>query len=88
MGILMAYAGDWERCTPVYESYPGWSEDLGGCRKFEDLPHAAQVYVRAVQDVMQVPIEMISVGAERERFIPLKDGVPGDGVQAEAQPQS
>lgn len=83
-----AYAGDWERCTPVYESYAGWSEDLGGCRRFEDLPQAAQVYVRAVQAVMQVPIEMISVGAERERFIPLADGVPEDGIEARAQPQS
>ena len=71
-----AWAGDWERCVPVYESFPGWSQDLGGARRFDDLPAAAQCYVRAVQDVMETPIEMISVGAERERFIPLDRGVP------------
>ena len=81
-----AWAGDWERCTPVYETYEGWTEDLTGCRTFEDLPHAAQVYVRAVQEVMRVPIEMVSVGAEREQFIPLSDGVPGADVPVGAQP--
>lgn len=81
-----AWSGDWERCTPVYESYAGWTEDLGGCRRFEDLPQAAQVYVRAVQEVMHTPIEMISVGAERERFIPLPDGVPDEAVPGETVP--
>ena len=71
-----AWAGDWSRCEPVYETFPGWSEDLGGARHFDDLPPAAQTYVRAVQDILETPIEMISVGAERERFIPLERGVP------------
>lgn len=71
-----AWAGDWSRCTPIYDTYPGWQEDLSGARHFSDLPEAAQVYVRAIQDVLQTPIEMISVGAERERFIPLEHGIP------------
>jgi adenylosuccinate synthase len=71
-----AWAGDWEACRPVYESFPGWSEDLGSCRLLEDLPAAARTYVRALQDLMGAPIEMISVGAERERFIPLERGIP------------
>ena len=71
-----ASAEDWERCTPVYVRFPGWTEDLGGVRAFEDLPLAAQEYVRAVQTEVGVPIEMISVGAERERFIALDEGVP------------
>jgi adenylosuccinate synthase len=71
-----ASAEDWERCKPVYVRFPGWNEDLGGVRAFEDLPTAAQEYVRAVQSEVGVPIEMISVGAERERFIALEAGVP------------
>ncbi len=71
-----AWAGDWERCTPVYETHPGWSEDISGARRFEDLPAAAQVYVRRIQEVLEVPVEVISVGAERERFIPLEQGIP------------
>ena len=71
-----AWSGDWERCTPVYETFAGWKEDLGAARRFTDLPAAAQTYVRAIQDILETPIEMISVGAERERFIPLQDGIP------------
>ena len=71
-----AWAGDWQRCTPVYETFAGWQEDLGGARRFEDLPANAQTYVRAVQEIIETPVEMISVGAERERFIPLEHGIP------------
>lgn len=73
-----AWAGDWEACRPVYETWPGWEEDLGGVRRFEDLPAAARRYVRALQDLMGTPVEMISVGAERERFIALPGGVPDE----------
>ncbi len=61
---------------PVYETFAGWQEDLSGVRHFMDLPEAAKIYVRAVQAHLGVPIEMISVGAERERFIALEEGVP------------
>jgi adenylosuccinate synthase len=71
-----ALAEDWEACRPVYESFRGWDRDLSGVRRFEDLPREAQVYVRALQQVMGVPIEVISVGAERDRFIRTAEGVP------------
>ncbi len=71
-----AWTGDLEACVPVYETFPGWEEDLGGARQFHDLPATAQTYVRALQDLLGCPIEMISVGAERERFIPLDEGIP------------
>lgn len=71
-----AAAADWEASVPVYESHEGWSEDLGGARRFDDLPVAAQRYVRRLQELLDCPVEMISVGAERERFIPLDHGIP------------
>jgi adenylosuccinate synthase len=71
-----AYAGDWAACRPVYETYPGWQQDLSGVRRFEDLPAEARAYVQAIQRVMDVPIGMISVGAERDRFIETEAGVP------------
>ena len=71
-----ALAEDWEACRPVYESFAGWEADLSNVRRFEDLPREARVYVRALQDVMGVSIEMISVGAERDRMIPTSEGVP------------
>ena len=71
-----AWSGDWEACTPIYRTFAGWQEDLGHVRHFSDLPAPAQAYVRALQEFMDTPIEMISVGAERARFIPLDTGVP------------
>lgn len=71
-----ASATEWYAVTPVYETFAGWQEDLSGVRHFMDLPEAAKTYVRAVQAHLGVPIEMISVGAERERFIALEEGVP------------
>ena len=71
-----AYAGDWSRCVPVYETYEGWSEDLSQVRHFGDLPATAQRYVRALEALMDAPIEMISVGPQRERFISMTAGMP------------
>jgi adenylosuccinate synthase len=71
-----ALAEDWALCRPVYETFAGWEADLSGVRRFEDLPSEAQVYVRALQDLLGVPIETISVGAERDRFIRTEAGVP------------
>lgn len=76
LDVPPALAEDWDACTPVYESFAGWETDLSGVRRFEDLPREAQIYVRALQDVMGVAIEVISVGAERDRFIRTEEGVP------------
>lgn len=67
-----ASAAHWRRCRPVYESLPGWREDLSEVRRFDDLPKEARGYVRFLEAQMGVPIETISVGAERARFIDLR----------------
>lgn len=67
-----ASAAHWRMCRPVYESLPGWREDLSGIRRFDDLPKEARAYVRFVEAQMGVPVETISVGAERARFIDLR----------------
>jgi adenylosuccinate synthase len=71
-----ALAADWERCRPVYETFDGWSADVTGVRRFDDLPAEARAYVRALQDLLRVPVEMISVGAERACVIETVRGVP------------
>lgn len=67
-----ASAAHWRMCRPVYESLPGWREDLSEVRRFDDLPKEARAYVRFLEGQMGVPIETISVGAERARFIDLR----------------
>jgi adenylosuccinate synthase len=58
-----------EKAEPVYESHPGWSEPITDCRRFEDLPALAQSYVRRVESLVGVPVELISVGPGRDETI-------------------
>ncbi|MCX6374559.1 MAG: adenylosuccinate synthetase, partial [Armatimonadetes bacterium] len=63
---------DWEsvcECTPIYDELPGWSEELTGIRRFDDLPANAKSYVRHVEELAGVPISIVSVGAERGETI-------------------
>jgi len=57
----------------VYEEQEGWSEPLGECRRFGDLPKAAQAYVQRVSARLEVPVRMIGVGPARDQVI-LVDG--------------
>jgi adenylosuccinate synthase len=50
---------------PVYETLAGWAEDISACRRFADLPAAAQVYVNRLEELCGAPIRMVSVGPER-----------------------
>ncbi|OQY19866.1 MAG: adenylosuccinate synthase [Anaerolineaceae bacterium 4572_32.1] len=56
-------------CRPVYETLPGWQEDITGAGCFEDLPAAAQSYVRRVEELAESPAAYISVGPGREQTI-------------------
>lgn len=55
--------------TPVYETLPGWKEDLGGCKTWHQLPAAARAYVERLETLVDVPVSFISVGADREQTI-------------------
>jgi len=55
--------------TPEYETLPGWSEDITGCRRFEDLPETARAYVNRVEQLVGRPVGFISVGPERRQTI-------------------
>lgn len=56
--------------TPRFERKPGWKVDISGVRRYADLPAAAKAYVEWVERALGVPIEMLSVGPEREAVIP------------------
>jgi adenylosuccinate synthase len=55
--------------TPVYETLLGWSEDVRGARRVNDLSAAAQAYVRRIETLTGVCVSMISVGPEREQIV-------------------
>jgi adenylosuccinate synthase len=57
------------RCTPVYETLPGWMESTVGARRFDELPPNARAYLRRVEALTRVPIAMVSTGPERDETI-------------------
>ena len=63
------YTPDLYDCEPVYETLPGWKCDISGARRFEDLPKAAQDYVKFIESRVGCPIAYVSVGAERDALI-------------------
>ena len=63
---------DFHHATPVYEYFPGWTEDITGARTFEDLPETAQNYVRALEKMSGAPFSSIGVGPDREQTLELR----------------
>jgi adenylosuccinate synthase len=61
-----------EDLTPVYEDLPGWSERLSDVRNLDALPLNARRYVERVEQLLNVPVKMISVGAGREETILIR----------------
>jgi adenylosuccinate synthase len=62
-----------ERCQPIYEELPGWTEDIRGVRRFQDLPRATKKYLSRLEELVQVPIQLISVGPDREETIVVQN---------------
>jgi adenylosuccinate synthase len=70
--ILPVGAEELEGCEPVYEKMPGWSESTVGLTRFKQLPRAAQNYLKRIEKVCGVPIDLISTGPGREHTIVLR----------------
>ena len=62
-------------CT--YESLAGWQEDLSSAKSFDDLPSAAQAYVKRIEELMARPVGMIGVGPDRKQTIIHHTSVTG-----------
>jgi adenylosuccinate synthase len=56
------------QATPVYENWEGWQTPITRCQHWEQLPPQAQRYLERISELAGVPIEYISVGAEREQM--------------------
>jgi len=64
---------DFHHATPIYEYFPGWSEDISGARTFEELPQTAQDYVLALEKMSNTRISVIGVGAARDAVVVRHD---------------
>ncbi|QEH33463.1 Adenylosuccinate synthetase [Aquisphaera giovannonii] len=70
---LPASLTDLARCVPVYETLPGWSEDITGAREWADLPRAARDYVAFIARQVGVPASIVSVGPDRRQTIQIPE---------------
>jgi adenylosuccinate synthase len=59
---------------PIYETFPGWKEDIGSAKTFEDLPQNARAYVEGLERALSTPVSIVSVGPDREQTILRCDG--------------
>ncbi len=64
-----SHVDDLRRVVPVYETLPGWSEEIDGTAAFDDLPEAARRYVARIGELLGRPVEIISVGPDRRQTI-------------------
>lgn len=64
---------DFHHAKPIYEMFPGWTEDITGVRSFADLPATAQGYVRALEAMSGARISAIGVGPGRDAIVVLHD---------------
>ena len=58
-------------CKPIYETVPGWNEDISPALKFNQLPENTKNYLKRIEDLVETPIQMISVGPGRDQTIAL-----------------
>ena len=72
-GVEVAYPPQEENgmayVEPVYESMPGWKEDISGCRTYAALPQATRDYIARIEDILGIPVSIVSVGPDRDQTI-------------------
>ena len=64
---------DFHHAKPIYENFPGWSEDISKCRSFDELPKNAQDYIIAIEKLSGCRISAIGVGPARDAIIVRHD---------------
>ncbi len=58
---------------PVYEEAEGWLAPTSGCRTWDDLPENARAYIRRIEKLIGIPIDIVSIGPERDQAIIVHD---------------
>ena len=70
--MLPSGADALEGCEPIYEDWPGWKENTVGLTRFSELPKAARNYLKRIESILGVPVDVISTGPERTQTIVLR----------------
>jgi adenylosuccinate synthase len=64
---------DFAKAVPIYETFPGWHEDITKARTLDDLPRNARDYVAALEKMIKAPISAVGVGPDRDETIAVRD---------------
>ncbi|MBV9592632.1 MAG: adenylosuccinate synthase [Actinobacteria bacterium] len=64
---------EFARATPIYETFPGWDEDISSATTLNDLPKNARQYVETLEEMIKAPISAVGVGPEREATVTVRD---------------
>jgi len=62
-----SHVDDLRRVVPVYETLPGWQEEITEVRDIDDLPENARKYIERISRLVERPVEIVSVGPERNQ---------------------
>ncbi|MDO5470711.1 MAG: adenylosuccinate synthase [Akkermansia sp.] len=62
---------DWAKCEPIYETMPGWQQDISKCTTWEELPENCKAYVKRFGEIVGCPVGSVGVGPDREQTIPV-----------------
>ena len=65
-----------ERCEPVYEEFPGWTEPTASVQRLEDLPEGALRYARRLEELIGASLDLISTGPRREETVSIRPIIP------------
>ncbi len=69
---LPAGPADLSPFEPVYEELPGWQGDVRAARQWEELPAGARAYILRIEELIGVPVRMVSVGPERAQIVEIE----------------
>lgn len=58
-----------EHCEPIYETLPGWQQNISSCRTYEELPENAKAYIKRVEELTETPVSIVAVGPDRQQTI-------------------
>ena len=62
-----------DKCKPIYEEFDGWDGSTEGLKNYDELPANAKKYIRAIEDMVSVPVDIVSTGPDREQTIIRKN---------------
>ncbi|MCT4565600.1 MAG: adenylosuccinate synthase [Maledivibacter sp.] len=62
------------KCEPVYEELEGWNEDISEAKSFEELPENARKYIERIEQLVGIPVKIVSIGPKRSQTI-VRDSI-------------